>query len=984
MYGRALASPASWGVLRRALGAFLALSLVCGTVTVADAWAATFYVNVATGDDINNDAVEAQNPATPWQSITRALTEATLAPGDVIEVAAGTYDDGAPGVEIFPLELVDGVTLRGADPATTIIEGDGTSDLIEADGIDLASTTVLENFTLRFDADSSYALLYFNVEDTVQAPTVRNNTFSGRYSGGGGTYGVYLEVSTSTTAVFTGLFENNRFDDLYYGAYLYDYYGYEGSNVSPTFRGNDFTENYYGIYGSGNYYMGGTFAPLIEGNEFSGGSSADVYMYFYPGYSFEATVAPTIRQNTFSNGYWAVALYSYQYSDYENIALQPTISGNTMTNMDYGVYGSFSVYSVFDGAHADRDVTIANNTFTNTSYQAVYLTDSVYYMYSSENGSLDSNVSITGNTIDGAGSTAIYYTFELSDYDVFENYTLDQAATIANNSLANLDYYGIYVTYDFYSAQDTWDFAANATITGNTVAGNASYEGIYFYSSYGGSLNTLNVLVAGNSVTGVTSSEGIEVSLYSMSDVANLDVQIRDNYASNNEYGIYSVVYFGHPTSAPLLSCNTATGNNYSGLSVYSYSIDTPADLGGGAQGSPGLNSAFGNDDYDLYTDVDATDAATLFAESNWWGTTSGIDALIRDDEEDGANAAVDFDPFLSAAPGLAGGVPLDDSLLVDADASGGPSIGDTILYTATISTTGSCGCAAGTFTAPIPANADVVPGSVATTDGNVTDEDPVTVVIGHLEANDTVTITWEVVPTSGTEMSTQGTFTCVQLGDVVSDDPATGPAQDPTVTPLAGGFVPPSLVEIPTLGQWGLAIFMALLGLLGVALLRRRRTSAALLLALGLGLAASAASAATAAAPSREAGGPAKAQRPAPARELVVTMATSGETTTLTLADGRQVTAPSRRIAVREPRPERQPREARSAADRPRPQGPRGPRAAATAAVPSGGAGIATIHRRPDGSIDRIALHLFASRQEAEQRLAAQAAPRTGRHPKN
>ena len=68
-----------------------------------------------------------------------------------------------------------------------------------------------------------------------------------------------------------------------------------------------------------------------------------------------------------------------------------------------------------------------------------------------------------------------------------------------------------------------------------------------------------------------------------------------------------------------------------------------------------------------------------------------------------------------------------------------------------------------------------MVPGSATTRAGNVTSENPVTVVIGNFPSGGSVTISWEVVADSGDSLTTQATFTCTQTGAIVSDDPDTG-----------------------------------------------------------------------------------------------------------------------------------------------------------------------------------------------------------------
>ena len=61
------------------------------------AFAATYYVDINTGDDAHT-AIQAQNPATPWRTLTHAEASApggTPGSPTTIQVAAGIYSTGA-------------------------------------------------------------------------------------------------------------------------------------------------------------------------------------------------------------------------------------------------------------------------------------------------------------------------------------------------------------------------------------------------------------------------------------------------------------------------------------------------------------------------------------------------------------------------------------------------------------------------------------------------------------------------------------------------------------------------------------------------------------------------------------------------------------------------------------------------------------------------------------------------------------------------
>jgi len=960
MYDFALATPSRWGLPRRVLGMFLVLSLALGTVAISDVWAATYYVNAATGNDGNSPA-QAQNPGTPWKTITRAIGEATLVPTDVISVAAGTYDQ-ANG-ETFPLYLVDGVDLQGAGAGSSIIRGPANADVFSNEDTPLGPGTRLAGFTLDKGDDSSYySLLYLAPEDSPTTVLVENNTFSGNYSGGAYSYGAYVYVDTGSTASFDGTFRGNTFDDLYYGANLENYYTGPASSVALTVDGGTFSDNYYGFYNEVSYYVQGTHAVTVAGATFTG-SDYGIYEYQYPGYTGSATVTNLYRNNTFTDNTDHVEIYDYAYSMSYAIDITTTVDNNTFSGGDYGVYFDYSEYDHYD-APAGFHLTVSNNTFTGMSAPVEgYLTS---FSASSEgSASLDLDVTIAGNTMTGAADGVYLSMSSLSD-----GYDADITVTVANNTITSPTDDGISLSFTELSAYDADDdMRLSVTLSGNTVT-DAGDDGIYYETSYGYSLTRHHVTVEGNTVSGAE-NDGISIYLYSASDVADYDVQVQNNVVTGNGYdGIYLYSYHDETGNPGLVACNTSTGNANDGL--YGYSGYSEAwDFGGGGR-SAGNNSLFDNTSYDAEGGSEGGDTP---GENNWWNTTNpGTIA--------GNVSGVDYDPFLSAAPGVSADLPLTDALVVDADASGGPSIGDTIGYTAIVTATGACGCASGVFTAPIPANATVVAGSVTTSDGNVTGENPVTVAIGNLQAAGSVTISWEVTADSGTELATQASFTCTQLGAVASDDPDTGTVDDPTVTPLGtGGYVPPVIQEIPTLGQWGLGALFALLSLVGLVQLRRRRGAAALLLAVALAASASAAGAAQ----SKAAGKPRSTERPS-VEKVATAVQPTGEQVRIVFADGSSVTAPGAQVRM-SPRPA-QPK-AERLAQPPRSRGPRDGHQAR--ALGAGEAAVVKVQTdAATGEIRRVQVKVFPSAAEAHRflderatrRAAAEAARATGERP--
>ena len=145
----------------------LGLVLISCLLVSVNGLAATYYVNAATGDDAHT-STQAQNPSTPWKTISHAAaTVPAGVPGspNIIQVAAGTYDT-ANG-EVFPAAVVNAdVSLLGAGAASTTIDGGGTATILHLQqrGVTVQGFT-FDDATTAIDAD-------------IGGFTISNNVFS--------------------------------------------------------------------------------------------------------------------------------------------------------------------------------------------------------------------------------------------------------------------------------------------------------------------------------------------------------------------------------------------------------------------------------------------------------------------------------------------------------------------------------------------------------------------------------------------------------------------------------------------------------------------------------------------------------------------------------------------------------------------------------------------------------------------------------------
>ncbi len=143
-----------------------------------------------------------------------------------------------------------------------------------------------------------------------------------------------------------------------------------------------------------------------------------------------------------------------------------------------------------------------------------------------------------------------------------------------------------------------------------------------------------------------------------------------------------------------------------------------------------------------------------------------------------------------------------DDSLLVDNDGNNKPSAGDILQYTIVMTNVGNLPADDIIFDDTPDANTTLVPGTVASSQGDVTigngDNDTmVEVAIGAVPVRNSVMITFQVqintsLPSDVDQVVNQGIFTDAQETTTLTDDPGTpGISDDSTRTPLVPSLAP-------------------------------------------------------------------------------------------------------------------------------------------------------------------------------------------------
>lgn len=182
--------------------------------------------------------VASDGPA-DFRTIQEALINKSVVAGDTIFVRKGTY---------YGNILVDkSVSLVGEDRDLTLIEGDGTSNVISiiVDNVNIINFTIKKsgitpyNSAIRIESSSGNVIRYNSIRESTNGISIyfsSSNTISGNNVSSNNFYGVYL-YSSSGNVIFTNDVSNNL-----QGISLY-------SSDGNTISGNDvFFNSNSGIY----------------------------------------------------------------------------------------------------------------------------------------------------------------------------------------------------------------------------------------------------------------------------------------------------------------------------------------------------------------------------------------------------------------------------------------------------------------------------------------------------------------------------------------------------------------------------------------------------------------------------------------------------------------------------------------------------------------------------------------------------------------
>ena len=116
-------------------------TVIIVTVIAASGICEDFYVDAVNGSNDN----DGRAPEQAWRTITYALNQLVVYSFPItLNVTPGTYDMALG--ETFPIELISGLTFRGADRDTTIIDATGSG--VSAIACFQSEDIVIEGFTI--------------------------------------------------------------------------------------------------------------------------------------------------------------------------------------------------------------------------------------------------------------------------------------------------------------------------------------------------------------------------------------------------------------------------------------------------------------------------------------------------------------------------------------------------------------------------------------------------------------------------------------------------------------------------------------------------------------------------------------------------------------------------------------------------------------------------------------------------------------------
>jgi hypothetical protein len=213
---------------------------IVGLTQVADASAATVYVNSSTGNDSTGSGTSESPYASFHKGYTMALAGDTLnLTGTLTWTDAGETGDASGS----GYTLGKNLTIQGQSAASTIIQAASTVNTADRSVFTVSSgvTVTLNNVTVRYGVTTVSTTgggVTVRGTLTVNSSIFTNNkytTATTNYYGGG----AIMVDQNATLTVNTSTFSNNVFDGMYYGSGAI----YSSQSTTITINGSTFTGN---------------------------------------------------------------------------------------------------------------------------------------------------------------------------------------------------------------------------------------------------------------------------------------------------------------------------------------------------------------------------------------------------------------------------------------------------------------------------------------------------------------------------------------------------------------------------------------------------------------------------------------------------------------------------------------------------------------------------------------------------------------------
>jgi len=327
------------------------------TMSVVTLHGSDYYVDATDGDNSTGDGTAIK----PWKTITYTLDNLTGTGRRTIHVAPGTYDTALG--EIFPLLMVDSVSLVGNGSGSSIINADYTNYIITCSGI-LDPEMRIEGFTITGGTSAGYGGIYISMGSLLR---INDNLITDNWAFGNASGGALHIVNSSPRIEYNQITANHG-ADINQGACIY----ISGTGSAPVISNNTISENSNdvdvggGVIGAGTIYVIDASGTVIHNNIITDNNHG--YPWEEGGVVYMRNCSPSVKYNLIagSNGNGICVFYS---------GSSPSIVNNTIS--DHAHYGIFLYAGTPDSIV--NNIISYNGDYGIYEYSAGYDPEKVWY-----------------------------------------------------------------------------------------------------------------------------------------------------------------------------------------------------------------------------------------------------------------------------------------------------------------------------------------------------------------------------------------------------------------------------------------------------------------------------------------------------------------------------------------------------------------------------------------------------------------------------